>query len=119
MCGNQTCPLAWRDRLNLRALCNEIEYELPGSLMSRRIEPGWVIYDVCQKLGVEPRDVLPAEVVNRIEQWKNSRLWPTLTEAEDAEMVELDGIRVPYDQVYIDALKSWRGDGPIPWKSDK
>lgn len=95
MCGNITCPLAWRDKLSLRRLCNEIEYQLPGTLMSRRVEPGWILFDVCAALNIDPRDVLPAETVNRIEAWKNSRLWPTLTEAEDEELVELDNIRVP------------------------
>jgi len=95
MCGNRTCPLAWRDRLLLRALCHELCDETGKGLLEYRVEPAYIIFDVCTRLNVDPYDVLPPEIVNRIKEREHIRLWPTLSEAEEAELVDLAGIREP------------------------
>jgi hypothetical protein len=52
-----------------------------------------LLYDVCVALEIEPVVVMDARTVYGIRAEKFCRLWPTLTEAEDEEMVGLDNIR--------------------------
>jgi len=92
MCSNTTCPLHWRDLLLLRRMVNDISEECSSNLLERRVEPGYVIYDVCTALSLDPKSVLPGATVDRIIESENVRLWPTLTDAENAEMVELSNI---------------------------
>jgi len=93
MCGNATCPLAWRDKLNLRMLCNELSEHGEIDLLSTLQPVALVLLDCCAILNLDPLDVLGPEMMGRINRRGDNRLWPALTEAEDAEMVELDNIR--------------------------
>ena len=93
MCGNAICPLAWRDKLNLRILCNELSEHGEIDLLTTLQPVALVLLDCCDILNLDPLEVLGSEMMGRIKRRGDSRLWPTLTEAEDAEMVELDNIR--------------------------
>lgn len=94
MCGNPTCPLAWRERQALRALCGELMEEEGKGLQNLQANAGLVMFDVCRALDIDPYVILPADVIVRVDEILSSRPWPTLTEAEHAEMVELENVRV-------------------------
>jgi len=93
MCGNQTCPLEWRDKLNLRILCNELSEDGRIDLLQTLQPIALVIFDCCQTLHLDPVEVLGPKMVGRIERRGDTRLWPTLSEDEDAELAETDAIR--------------------------
>jgi len=94
MCGVYDCPLRFREIINLRKLINDLTIESGIDLLDSLFGPGYILFDACLAIGLEPREVLPADTVNRIEARARERLWPLLNEAEDAEVVELDNIRV-------------------------
>ena len=89
------CPLRWREILNLRMLVNDLTSESGIDLLKSPFSPGYILFDACTMIGLDPREVLPADIVNRVLARQLERPWPTLTEAEDAEMVELANIRQP------------------------
>ena len=105
MCGVQNCPLAFRETLALRKIVNELTEGSAEHVLNLALDAGRLLYDVSLAIGLDPWSVLNPAIMTRLLDEDATRLWPTLTEAEDAEMVELDGIRVPYDQSYIDELK--------------
>jgi hypothetical protein len=104
MCGNATCLLAWRDKLNLRILCNELSEHGTIDLLQTLQPVALVLLDCCAILSLDPGEVLGAEMMGRIKRRGDSRLWPTLTEAEDVEMVDLDNIRQSGSSEWYDSL---------------
>jgi len=95
MCGNTSCALAKTDRIKLRELCVELAGPSGPDLRNLRLDAGHLIFDVCSALAIEPVVVMDAKTVYAIRAEGADRLWPTLTEAEDEEMIELAGIREP------------------------
>ena len=93
MCGDVTCSLAWRDKLKLRMLVNELSEQGTIDLLQTLQPVALVIVDMCAALNLDPLDALGSEMMSRINRRGDTRFWPVLTEAEDVEMVELAGIR--------------------------
>jgi hypothetical protein len=93
MCGVSNCPLAFREILNLRQLVAELSEDGRIDLLQTLQPVALVILDMCAVLALDPGEVLGSEMMGRIDRRGDTRLWPTLTAAEDAEMVELDNIR--------------------------
>lgn len=92
MCGNSTCPLAWREKLNLRMLVDELSEGGQIDLLQTLQPIALVLLDACAALNVDPVDVLGCKIMGRIDRLGDIRLWPTLTEAEDNELINLDNI---------------------------
>jgi hypothetical protein len=116
MCGNQKCPLAWRDKLNLRMLVNELSEHGAIDLLQTLQPIALVILDCCAGLQLDPIEVLGPEMMGRIHRRGDVRLWPTLTESEDEELIELANVRQPYDDARdarINELEMWRGPRPF------
>jgi len=105
MCGVTNCPLAFRETLALRQIVNELSDDSAEHTLTMLLDAGRLLYDVAIAIGLDPWSILSPAIVCRILVEDAVRLWPTLTEAEHAEMVELDGIRDSYGQSYIDESK--------------
>jgi hypothetical protein len=76
-------------------LCNELSENDALDLLQTLQPVALVLFDVCAALHMDPEEVLGAVMVRRIKWRGETRLWPTLTEAEDEELIELAGIREP------------------------
>jgi hypothetical protein len=122
MCGVTNCPLAFRETLALRQIVGELTEGNTRDGLSLRLDAGRLLYDVCVAIGLDPWSVLSPAVVSRILCEDARYLWPTLTEAEDAEMVELDNVREPYipdtirpvtEERRINEYEMWRGPRPF------
>lgn len=95
MCGVTNCPLAFRETLALRRIVNELTEGDLYNDMAVKMDAGRLLHDVAVAIGLDPWSVLNPAVECRINNEDLMRLWPVLTEAEDAELVELAGIREP------------------------
>jgi hypothetical protein len=78
-------------------LVNELNEQNEFGIATLNLPAEALLYDVCIALGLDPRAVLGPEAMGRIKRRGDTRLWPTLTVAEDEEMVELAGIREPVE----------------------
>jgi hypothetical protein len=87
--------LAKQDRIRLRALCIELAGPEAMDLRSFATDAAHIIFDVCDAFAIEPVVVMDARTVYGIRAEKVCRLWPTLSEAEDEEMIDLANLREP------------------------
>jgi hypothetical protein len=104
MCGVSNCPLAFREILNLRQLVAELSEDGRIDLLQTLQPVALVILDMCAVLALDPGEVLGSEMMGRIDRRGDTRLWPTLTEAEDKELIELAGIREPVHSDWYNSL---------------
>jgi len=95
MCGVSNCPLAFRETLALRHLVNELTEGGAEDALKLSLDAGRLLYDVAVAIGLDPWSVLNPAIMTRLLDEDVTRLWPTLTEAEDEELIELAGIREP------------------------
>ena len=95
MCGVQNCPLAFRETLALRKIVNELTEGSAEHALNLQLDAGRLLFDVAVAIGLDPWSVLNPAIMVRLMNEDATRLWPTLTEAENAEMVELDNTRQP------------------------
>jgi len=101
MCGVTNCPLAFRETLALRRIVNELTEGSAKNALELEIDAGRLLYDVATAIGLDPWSVLNPAIMARLLDEGQTRLWPTLTEAEDAELVELANVRAP---VFLDPV---------------
>ena len=122
MCGVTNCPLAFRETLALRKIVNELTEGSAEHALSTQLDAGRLLYDVAVAIGLDPWSVLNPAIMTRLLDEDVTRLWPTLSEAEGAELVELDNIRqadkpdrdcpLPEEQ-RINEYEMWRGRRPF------
>jgi hypothetical protein len=74
-------------------LCNELSEHGAIDLLQTLQPIALVVLDCCAILNLDPVEVLGPEMMGRIRRRGDTRLWPTLSESEEAEMVELANIR--------------------------
>ena len=93
MCGVVNCPLAFRETLALRQIVEELTEGDLYNDMAVKMDVGRLLHDVAVAIGLDPWAVLNPAIMCRILDEDVTRLWPTLTEAENAELVDLASIR--------------------------
>jgi len=93
MCGVQNCPLAFRETLALRKIVNELTEGSAEHALNLQLDAGRLLFDVAVAIGLDPWSVLNPAIMTRLLDEDVTRLWPTLTEAEHEELLELENIR--------------------------